>query len=276
MSVLSCIRVFNIIVIAVLLANIKTVFASPNAANVCLNLFTENQGFNVGHSLKIESVKILKRIGQGTEASVFKTKFDNKMAVFRYLDSVNPESKSYLLSQLTVDQRSALAKMDENNAYQIAAVDISDQPSAFEIVQNQIARMIVTSVESQKMSVLIYRGHTIVPKIFGYVRNVDGIIVGQIQEYVPGKTLIAKLDNMTKAQEREIYNQIIDQVRILSSHGYFHGDLDTDTNIMVSRSRNGVLTARLIDFDPYRMGRRDPKEVSNREIELLIYSRDFE
>lgn len=268
-------RVIIIFGFSILFAFSKSALAGVESANICRSLFAETQQFSVNVSINIADLKKLKLIGNGTEASVFKTTFNRKIAAFRYIDSMNPESESYLLSQLTAEQRSSLASIDVGTAYRIASLSLaSDDPPAFDLIQNQIARMIVTSVETRKMQGLLYRGNAIAPEIYGVVRNKDGIIVGQIQEYIPGKNLIDLLDSLTRKQKREILNQVIDQMKILSAHGAFHGDLDIDTNIMVSGFPSGPLTARLIDFDQYRLGHRDPREAAEKEINLLTSVRD--
>lgn len=98
---------------------------------------------------------------------------------------------------------------------------------------------------------LSFEGHTVAPRVKARIIDSDGASVGFVMEKVPGRTLMALVDEgaISFGQLAEVRRQIEGQLAVLHQAGMIHGDAN-DRNILVHVDDAGAPTARLIDFEP--------------------------
>jgi tRNA A-37 threonylcarbamoyl transferase component Bud32 len=184
---------------------------------------------------------------------VFQSTWNGRKATLRLFHGMDMKTK-LIYSELSAEEKARLARLDWREAVRLLKELNTDERAeqgytSFELAALEQATAINRLVQSRRMQGLRYQGREIVPGLFALVRNAEGLIVGLISEYVPGKDF-EKLVNqkaLTEAEIDQVIDQAIEQIRILGRKGFYHGD-PGGGNILVTKGRGAKLIARLIDF----------------------------
>jgi RIO-like serine/threonine protein kinase len=204
-------------------------------------------------NISIEEFSIGRRIGEGREAQAFATTWNGKPAVLRLFQTVDMKTNE-IYKNLTRGQRQALARLDWREANRrvrkLNEESVHGQRHTdFEMAELEQATAIIRLADSRRMQGLRYQGRPIAPAIHALVRNSEGLAVGLVSDYVPGKDLykLAREGKLSEAQVEEAIQQVIEQLTILGAHGFSHGDVFH--NVLVTKGKDQRIIARLIDFE---------------------------
>jgi tRNA A-37 threonylcarbamoyl transferase component Bud32 len=249
---------FKFAVLACSLALFGSVLPSSALAHetglLCAQLFISTPlRSDLPPSVLFDGLAILDFLQEGGEAEAYKVRYKGKIGVFRYLHSRNPEQTYYTpLDQARTHQLQAMTEAEARRVFPLLQQrqDSYDKPlSEFEEAQLDQARTLLLSIDSMKLRHLRYHGQNLVPQTLALVRHSNGLIAGQIIEFVPGTTLRELFDRriLKASQIDSVIDQLKEQVQLLASEGFSHGDL-VPSNIVVDL-KNGRAQARLIDFN---------------------------
>lgn len=215
-------------------------------------------------NLKIKSSPLV-----GGSALIFFGEYQGKPAVFRTLQKFDP---TFYSLHLSTNQKRELASIDTKKSYQITksigtTLDSEEFLSDFDFLKFYVAEVISSSDVYNRLEGISYRGHGIAPKLLALIKSSDGIVIGQIIEYTPGKSLfeLVHTKKISFADLDEAKNQITDQLRLLANAGLRHGDLSlsnvlfyssaaTSTQLYTSAQTKSPSQsfAYLIDFSTYK------------------------
>ncbi len=176
-------------------------------------------------SINLNKIKIKKKIGtgQGGKINIYQAKYKGKPYVLPIYEIYDHKTRMF-------DINEAFLKESEQNK---------------NLIFNRINNM-------QSMKNIYFENQLIVPEVHGVVKNKDGIVVGYLEEYIKGKTLMElnQKGALTEPQLTEILRQLQGQLNELHKRGYVHGDTHTG-NILVEFTALGP-RARFIDFSPLK------------------------
>lgn len=168
-------------------------------------------------SVYYHSLKLIKKMGEGTKSKVYLVKNNNKLSALiipKTLDKFVTEGENLTSDVLAQSQESIVRRFE----YTKSIRDCN------------------------------YKSLKIAPEVYGLVKNKVGKIIGHLEEVVAGKPLLELIrkNKLSAIQLNEILGQLKDQLDILHDHGFAHGD-PLHINILVDLKSKGP-KARFIDF----------------------------
>jgi hypothetical protein len=228
-------------------------------------------------SVRIEELKVGRSLGQGEEGQASLIAFNGKKAVLKLFDQNNALAKLYY-QDLSPEQKAELARLDYHEAlrreHEVFSIGRHQQSTTvFDLAAFDQAKWIIRAVDSRRMRGLRYQGRKIAPEISALVRNPEGLIIGLVAEYVPGKSLHKLIEawSLSNAEIDEAIDQAIEQIKILGANGFYHGD--PAANIVVTFGRDRRVIARLIDFNHIVLAPANGRARWQTDIDLLEQKR---